>query len=93
MQEESVVIQLLFEAMTMMYVLSGPPVLVSAAIGFVVALLQTITKIQEQTVPVIIKIFVIFFILAMFGGAGGNLLYHFTLRCFESFPILSEGNL
>ncbi|MNT70656.1 Flagellar biosynthetic protein FliQ [compost metagenome] len=59
---DTTVINVATQAILMVLLLSGPILIISLVVGFVVALLQTITSIQEQTLSFVPKA------LAVFGG-------------------------
>ena len=60
------------EALWIVLVLSGPPIIVASAVGLIMAIIQAVTQIQEQTlvfVPKILAIFVTMLIALPFMGA------------------------
>ena len=54
--------------MTMLSI-SMPCVLVAAAIGLIVGIIQAVTQVQEQTISAAPKIFAVFFVIII-GGLG-----------------------
>lgn len=59
---DTTVINVATQAIIMVLLLSGPILVISLVVGFIVALLQTITSIQEQTLSFVPKA------IAVFGG-------------------------
>lgn len=83
-----VVVQLTQEALWLMLLLSAPFILGAAVIGLLVAFLQAITQLQEQTLAFAVKLAVLSVLLFLTAGLVGETLYQFTARIFSSFPTL-----
>lgn len=66
-------------------VIAGPPLAISTAIGFLLAIFQAVTSIQDQTMPQTAKIVVIFLVLILMGGVLSQPLYAVTDRIFSNF--------
>lgn len=83
-------IQLTYQALWLVLLLSAPPVLVAAVIGLLIAFLQAATQIQEQTFQYAAKFLAIsltiFLTAAMLSGS----LMHFTEQVMTEFPALSK---
>ncbi|MEI8377358.1 MAG: flagellar biosynthetic protein FliQ [bacterium] len=60
-----------------MLVISMPCVLAAAAIGLVVGIIQAVTQIQEQTIAAAPKIFILFLLLMVGGGAFTDILKNY----------------
>ena len=75
-----------FTSQTLLLVLylSLPPIVAAAGVGTLVALLQALTQIQEQTLSFAIKLFVV--VLVVYGTASwlGGELYNFADRIFKN---------
>lgn len=76
------------EALLMVVVVCGPPILLSMIVGLLISLFQAVTQIQEATLTFVPKMIVIFGALAALGPWLGNVLLRFTQMCFESFPTI-----
>lgn len=74
------------EALYLTLLVSGLPVLSCLLVGFVVALFQATTQIQEQTLTFAPKILAVFGLLAIAGPWMGHHLLAFAVRLFEGFP-------
>ena len=62
---ESQTIQLLYQALWLVLLLSAPPVIVAALVGLLVALVQAATQIQEQTVAFVPKLLAMIVVLGL----------------------------
>ena len=80
--------QVIQQALMLVLVVSGPPILLSLVIGFIVSVFQAATQIQEQTLSFAPKLVVIFGVLALAGPWMGSMLLRFTFNIFERFPAL-----
>jgi len=69
-------------------ILAGPPLLVATGVGLCIALLQTLIQLQEQTLPVAIKIIAVSAVLLTAGGSLFNPLYLLTIEIFDRFYIV-----
>ena len=52
-------LQLVYQALWLVLMLSAPPVLAAAVVGLLIALVQAATQIQEQTLQYALKFFTI----------------------------------
>ena len=82
------VINLTREALWLIVVLAGPPVVVAALVGLVIAFFQAATQLQEQTFQYAAKFFAIALTIFIMATAMGGALYQFTERIFTNFPTL-----
>jgi flagellar biosynthetic protein FliQ len=74
------------EALYLVLVCSGPPVVISLVVGLIIAVFQATTQIQEQTLTFAPKMVIVFGILALMGSWMGSMLLQFTARVFDRFP-------
>ena len=77
--------QLSYQALLMILILSGPPILISMAVGLFVAILQAATQIQEQTLSFTVKLIAVIFTLLLMGGWLGAQIVQFTNTIFQNF--------
>jgi len=81
-------IRLAQESLWLVLLLAGPPVLVAAVVGLLIAFVQAATQLQEQTFQFAAKLvavaMAIFFTASFMGGT----LYQFTDRIFSDFPFM-----
>jgi type III secretion HrpO family protein len=80
------VYQLCYQALLMILILSGPPILISMTVGLLVAIFQAATQIQEQTLSFTIKLIAVIFTLFLMGGFLGGQIVQFTNNIFQNFP-------
>ncbi|CAI1903819.1 Flagellar biosynthetic protein FliQ [Serratia quinivorans] len=76
------------KAMLLIVMMSAPPVLVATVVGLIVGLIQTVTQLQEQTLPFGLKLLAVFGCLFMVGGWISNKVFNFSL---EVFAIALQG--
>lgn len=62
---QSFVLSILTQGIILVLLLSAPMLITGLIVGFVVALLQTITSIQEQTLSFVPKAFAVFCVLIL----------------------------
>ncbi len=75
------------EAMILVLLLSGPPVLAALTVALLVAILQAATQLQEQTLSLGPKMLAVFLALAFFGSWILGQLATFTVALFETIPL------
>lgn len=78
--------QLTYQALYLILLLSGPPILISMFLGLIVAVFQAATQIQEQTLSFTIKLFAVVLTLMILGGWLGSQIYSFAHMIFTRFP-------
>jgi flagellar biosynthetic protein FliQ len=61
------IIRIVREALLLVLVISGGPMLASALVGFIVSIFQATTQIQEQTLSYVPKLVAVFLTLAILG--------------------------
>ena len=74
------------EALYLVLICSGPPVVISLVVGLIIAVFQATTQIQEQTLSFAPKLVIVFGVLALMGSWIGAMLLNFATRVFERFP-------
>jgi type III secretion protein S len=75
--------QLSYQALLLILILSGPPILISMVLGLMVAIFQAATQIQEQTLSFTVKLFAVIFTIIIMGGWLGAQIMQFTLTVFS----------
>jgi len=65
---QSEIYQLSYQALLLILILSGPPILISMGFGLFVAIFQAATQIQEQTLSFTVKLVSVIFTLIIMGG-------------------------
>jgi len=78
--------QLTYQALLLILLLSGPPILISTILGLVVAIFQAATQIQEQTLSFMVKLLAVIITLFVMGGWLAAQIMQFTSNIFMNFP-------
>jgi flagellar biosynthetic protein FliQ len=76
------------QALVLVLVVSGPPIILALIIGFIVSVFQAATQIQEQTLSFAPKLVIIFGVLGLAGPWMGATLLRFTFNIYDRFPAL-----
>ncbi len=79
------------EGIVIILILSGVPLVVSMVSGLLVALLQSATQIQEQSVQHIVKIASFCGVLLVGGAFFQNLLLRYFTECLSQASLLGAG--
>ncbi|MBI2742735.1 MAG: type III secretion system export apparatus subunit SctS [Chlamydiales bacterium] len=77
--------QLSYQALLLILILSGPPILISTLLGLFVAIFQAATQIQEQTLSFMVKLFAVMIVLLVMGGWLGGQIMQFSSTIFLNF--------
>jgi len=78
--------QLSYQALLLILILSGPPIIISMILGLFVAIFQAATQIQEQTLSFTVKLFAVIFTIIILGGWLGSQVTQFTNTILNSIP-------
>ena len=78
--------QLTYQALYLILLLSGPPILISMVLGLMVAIFQAATQIQEQTLSFTVKLFAVILTLLILGSWLGAQITSFANTIFKTFP-------
>lgn len=82
----SQVVQLAYQGLLLILILSAPPILISLFFGILVAIFQAATQIQEQTLSFTIKLVAVILTLITLGGWLGGQIMSFAANIFSHFP-------
>ena len=83
---QSEIYQLTYQALYLILLLSGPPIIISMIFGLMVAVFQAATQIQEQTLSFTVKLFAVIITLMLLGGWLGGQALSFASTIFNDFP-------
>jgi type III secretion protein S len=83
-------IQLMNEALWLVLILSAPPIVVASVVGLLIAILQSATQLQEQTLQYTAKFLAIVLTLFVTAALLGGTLYRFGDRVFTEFPAMAR---
>jgi len=78
--------QLSYQALFLILLLSGPPIIISTVLGLIVAIFQAATQIQEQTLSFTVKLFAVVFTVILMGGWLGAQVFQYTQAIMQSIP-------
>jgi len=78
--------QLTYQALILILILSGPPILISMVLGLLVAIFQAATQIQEQTLSFTVKLFAVVITLMLLGGWLSTQIIQYANTIFRNFP-------
>jgi type III secretion protein S len=81
----SEIYQLTYQALILILLLSGPPIVISMILGLMVAIFQAATQIQEQTLSFTVKLFAVILTLILLGGWLSGQIVQFTTTIFTNF--------
>lgn len=76
--------QLSYQALILILLLSGPPIIISTILGLIVAIFQAATQIQEQTLSFTVKLFAVIFTILFLGNWLGSLVLQYTQTIMNS---------
>jgi type III secretion protein S len=82
------VIRLTQDALWLVLLLSGPPIIVASVVGLIVAFFQAATQLQEQTFAYTVKFIAIVVTIFLTASMIGGTLYTFSDKIFKEFPAL-----
>lgn len=73
-------------ALVLVMQLSLPVIIAATAVGLIVGLLQTLTQIQDQTLPMAVKLIAVAIVIALVGAGLSAQLVRFTEEVFARIP-------
>ena len=84
------IVTLMRGAVTQTISLIAPVLIVALIVGLIIAILQAVTSIQEQTLTFLPKLLAILFMIALLGGTMMASLSEYTIRLFNQIPNLAR---
>ena len=81
--DTATVMDVLREAVVVALKLGGPMLILSMLVGVVVAILQAVTQIHEQTISFVLKLIVVIAVLVVGGGWMLSVLQEYTMSLFS----------
>jgi len=82
----TLVLNAIREGLVLVLLLSGPPLIASLLVGFVVGLFQAATQIQDQALAFVPKLVVVMLVLVAMGPVLGAALVRFTQALLLAIP-------
>lgn len=80
-----------YQALILILLLSGPPILISTVLGLVVAIFQAATQIQEQTLSFTVKLLAVIFTILSLGGWLGTTVVQYAQTIFTAISKAGAG--
>lgn len=80
-----------YQALILILVLSGPPIIISTVLGLIVAIFQAATQIQEQTLSFTVKLFAVVFTIIFLGPWLGGMVLQYTNTIFVAISRAGAG--
>ncbi|MBI1247941.1 EscS/YscS/HrcS family type III secretion system export apparatus protein [bacterium] len=87
---ESAILEYTVQASVLMLLLSLLPIVIATVIGLIVAVLQALTQIQEQTLSFAVKLIAVAVTLLLSMNWMGAELYNYTLSIFEQIATVGK---
>jgi type III secretion protein S len=84
--DTGVIVDLSMQALKIVFILTLPTVIVSATVGLLVAFLEAITQIQEQSIGMTIKIIAVLITVMLTAHWMGDMALNFAERLFALIP-------
>jgi len=81
--DEAYVLDISRDAITVLLIISSPPMLIALSIGLIIALFQALTQMQEMTLTFVPKILILFISLLFLAPFMLQTLTSFTERQFD----------
>ena len=78
------------EALWLVLILSAPPIIVASIVGLLVAIVQSATQLQEQTLQYTAKFLAIVLTLFVTASLLAGALYRFGDRVFTEFAVITS---
>lgn len=85
---ESMIIELVREAILIVCIIALPPLASALLVGLVISILQAATQVQEQSLTFVPKIIAVFLTLAIMAPWSIRVMTGFTSRVFSRIPDL-----
>ena len=79
------------EGMLLVVLLSAPPMIVAVLVGVLTSLVQALMQIQDQTLPMAVKVIAVVLSLVLLGPMLASPLVRYTDRIFTDFPAITRG--
>ena len=82
---EGEILSFMARALSLVLVLSLPPIIAAALVGTFISLLQALTQMQDQTLSFAFKLLAVVFTIALTARTIGGELYEYALFLFSQF--------
>ena len=85
------IIDLCYQALILVVMLSLPAVITAALVGLVTGILQAVTQIQDQSISYAVKLIAVSFVTALTARWLSAELYQFGENLYHLMPLLGRG--
>ena len=87
---QDMVVQIVYQGILMILILSLPSVGVGLLVGFIISLFQAVTQIQEQTLTFVPKVVAVMGILALTSPWMISMMIDFTYSLWGNIPMMAR---
>ncbi|MGI9499246.1 MAG: type III secretion system export apparatus subunit SctS [Geminicoccaceae bacterium] len=87
---EATIVHHMNVALSLILLLSMPTLLIASVVGLAVGLLQAVTQIQDQTLPLAVKLIAVILSIFLIGPLMVGPLLEHTEQVFRDFPSLTR---
>ena len=87
---QNALIDQLHAMVSVVLIISLPPLLGAIAVGLVIGILQAVTQVQDQSLPIAFKLLAVIMILVVFGPLLVAPLVRQSSQLFDSFPAMTR---
>ncbi len=87
---QNALIDQLHAMVSVVLLISLPPLLGAIAVGLVIGILQAVTQVQDQSLPIAFKLLAVIMILVLFGPLLVAPLVRQSSQLFDSFPAMTR---
>lgn len=81
----SIIFQYSYEALLIILIVSGPPIIFASVIGLFIAIFQAATQIQEQTLAFALKVIAVMATIMLMGNWLCGIVFNFANQIFTNF--------
>jgi type III secretion protein S len=86
--DQAFTIDITAHALTLVLILSMPPIVLSTVVGLLISLIQALTQVQEQTLSFAIKLIVVTVVIIAMAPWAASEMFKFTENIFDMIPSL-----
>jgi type III secretion protein S len=87
---QSALIEQLIAMLGIVMLMALPPLLAAMVVGLIVGVLQAVTQVQDQSLPVAVKLLVVIVVLVLAGALLVQPLVRQSDLLFDSFPTMTR---
>ncbi len=88
--EQDALVSQLHSMLGIVLYMSLPPLIAAVVVGLLVGVMQAVTQIQDQSLPLAVKLLVVIAILALAGPALTVPLMREATSVFDNFPLMTR---